>query len=270
MTLGATPTPAQVVEELRESFPYTFPDIRSRWLADAAVDAPLVFPTSFSNKSSVKVVDSMAETAGSGSKTFSNVNFGLAFTDRVLVACTCLYRTGLSALDITSVTIGGVSATGYDNGEYASSVSRTIGAGIWAAAVPAGTSGNVVINHGGTAQHSGLILLAVKGISTTPHDQQTIPASSMGIGGSGGGSASDTINVPEDGVTIVVSNHSNTNDTTLSGVTEQEEITVGGGRMCVGFDNRMSAETSRAYSGSWSGTAARGFVARSFSQPIAA
>lgn len=261
MTLGATPTPAQILAELSQAFPYTFPDARTRWLADLGASDPIVFPTSFANKTSAKVAASVADAGGTSPHTFSSANFGLAFSDRVLIACTCLRGNAASGMNVTGVTIGGVSAVGNDNGEFLAA-GPCIGTGIFAAAVPSGTSGDVVVTWSGQAANaSGLILLSVSGISTTAFAQ-----ASQVFGGGGGTSAANTLDIPSNGLQIWNSGHSNTNAATFSGVTERAALTVGTAQFKVGFDNRMNSETARAVSASWSGTAARGFQGRSFAQ----
>lgn len=261
MTLGATPTPAEILAELAQLFPYTFPDARTRWLADLAAGDPIVFPTSFANKLSVKVVHTVADAGGSSPHTFSSCNFGLAFPDRVLVPCICLRGNGASAINITNVTVGGAATLGSDNGEFLAG-GPAIGAGIFAGALASGTSGDIVVTWTGqNANAAGLILLSIAKISTTATASDGLVGS-----GSGGTSASGSLDIPANGILIVASSHSNTNDATLSGVTERSAINVGSGRFEVGFDNRMGIQRNRAVSASWSGNAARGFHTRSYAQ----
>ncbi|HXC39068.1 MAG TPA: hypothetical protein VN667_08975, partial [Burkholderiales bacterium] len=66
--------------------------------------------------SDILVVASSADAGGSSPHTFSGLSFGPEFTGRVLVACTCLRGNGASGMNVTAVTIGGVSAVGNDNG----------------------------------------------------------------------------------------------------------------------------------------------------------
>lgn len=260
MTLGATPTPAQILAELGQPFPYTFPDARTRWLADLAASDPIVFPTSFANKQSVKVAQTVADAGGSSPHTFSAVNFGLAFPDRVLFACTCLRGNSGADLSITNVTIGGVTAAGHDNREWFGG-GPAVGAGIFAAAVPNGTSGDVVVTWTGQAANAaGLILLSAAKVSTTEY------AFTSNSFSGGGTTASNTINIPTNGLLILNSVHSNTNAATLSGVTERASLTVGVAHFKVGFDNRMNLETARPISASWTTTAVRGFKAISYTQ----
>jgi hypothetical protein len=263
MTLGSTPTPAEVVAELGESFPYTFPDARSRWLADVGASDGITFPTSFANKASVKVIDTATATGSSGTATFSGVDFGLAYTGRVLVACVGLYTSASGTLNQTSCTIGGTATSGDDAGENLGS-GPSCGAGVWAASKSSGTSGDVVINWSGYtgSVNAGLVLLSVASISTTAHSS----TSGWTGGGSGGTSDSATLNIPANGVLIAAFAHANLNNTTLTGVTERSEITIGSGRLCVGFDNRKSVQTGDSVGASWSGSTAYGGEARSYAQ----
>lgn len=264
MTLGATPQPADIVAELGESFPYTFPDARTRWLADVGVSSAITFPTSFANKTSVKVVATRSEAAGGGtSHTFTGVDFGAAFSGRVLVACVGLYDAASTVLDQTSVTIGGSSATGGDAGENLGS-GPSCGAGVWARALNSGTSGDVVVNwSGGAADNAGLILLSVASIPQTAHDQTT-GGSGGGSGGTGTGNLS--LNIPSNGVLIAAVAHANNNNATMSGVTERQALNFGGARLEVGFNNRKSSQTGDTVSASWSGSTAYGMEARSYAQ----
>lgn len=259
MTLGATPSPAQILAELGQAFPYTFPDARTRWLADVGIADPIVFPTSFASKTSVKVVYSVADAGGGSPHTFTGVDFGPAFSDRILVACTCLRETGAAPLAISAVTIGGVSAVGDDNGE---AFTPGIGTGIFAAAVPTGISGNVVVTwSSATANAAGLILLSVAKISTTAHD-----SGSQAVDSGGADNASCALDIPSNGLLIASCAHTNTNNETFVGVTERASVVVGAGRLAVGFDNRMNSESNRAVSCSWTTSAARGLHARSYAQ----
>ncbi|RWK12178.1 hypothetical protein [Mesorhizobium sp.] len=87
MTLGSTPQPADVVAELGLAFPYTFQksDPRPWWLADLATSSSIVFPTSFANKSAVKIMDTVGPSAFGTSHSFAGVNLGLDYAGRVFV-----------------------------------------------------------------------------------------------------------------------------------------------------------------------------------------
>ncbi|TIR87368.1 MAG: hypothetical protein E5X05_01335 [Mesorhizobium sp.] len=209
----------------------------------------------------IQVVASIADAGGASPHTFSGLSFGAEFSGRVLIACTCLRGNSGSGMNVSAVTIGGVSAVGTDNGEFLAG-GPCIGTGVFAAAVPNGPSGDVVVTWSGqNANASGVILLSVPGISTTAFAQ-----ASQVFGGSGGTSANNTIDIPAHGILIVNEGHSNTNTAALVGVTQRATLTVGTAEFKVGFDRGMSAETGRAISASWTTNAARGFQGRSFAQ----
>jgi hypothetical protein len=209
----------------------------------------------------ILVVASTADAGGSSPHTFSGLSFGPEYSGRVLVACTCLRGTAASGMNVTAVTIGGVSAVGNDNGEFLAG-GPCVGTGIFAAAVPNGPSGDVVVTWSGqNANASGVFLLSVPAITTTAFAQ-----ASQVFGGGGGTSASNTIDIPAHGILIVNEGHSNTNTAALVGVTQRSTLTVGTAEFKVGFDRGMPAETARAISASWTTTAARGFQGRSFTQ----
>jgi hypothetical protein len=209
----------------------------------------------------ILVVASTADAGGSSPHTFSGLSFGPEFSGRVLIACTCLRGNSASGMNITAVTIGGVSATGNDNGEFLAG-GPCIGTGIFAAAVPTGPSGDVVVTWSGQAANaSGVVLLSVPGISTTAFAQ-----ASQVFGGSGGTSSSNTIDIPAHGILIVNEGHSNTNTAALVGVTARATLTVGTAEFKVGFDRGLASETGRTISASWTTNAARGFQGRSYTQ----
>lgn len=224
----------------------------------------IIFGAGFSGLYDIQVVANLADAGGSSPHTFSGVNFGPDYTGRVLVACTCLRETGSAALNIPTngVTIGGVTATGDDNGN-ANASGPGIGAGIAAASGVSGTSGDVVVSWsgGGSTNAAGLILLSVPGISVSAFD--TGAAASNQTGGT---SVSCTLDIPNSGLLIAACAHTNTNDETLTGVTERASVVVGAGRLAVGFDGGLSSQTGKSVSGSWTTSAIYGLYARSYVQ----
>ncbi len=215
--------------------------------------------TPIARRPRVRIVAVAQATTSGTAHTFSGVNFGAPFPGRVLIACVALRDTAGSAIDQIACTIGGVTAAGDDDGEFLSG-GPAIGAGIWAAAVPTGQSGDVFVDWTGqTAPEATLILLSVDGFSATAHDQQ-----SPGGGGSGGTSRTDTVDIPAGGLLVVAASHTNNNNTTLSGVTERSEQTVGVGQFAVGWDFHLAQETGRTITSSWTTTAARGLRLASY------
>ncbi|TIQ35987.1 MAG: hypothetical protein E5X48_11215 [Mesorhizobium sp.] len=159
MTLGSTPQPADVVAELGLVFPYTFQksDPRPWWLADLTTASSIVFPTSFANKSAVKVMDTVGPSALGTSHSFAGVNFGLDYTNRILVVYVFAQSKNAGAsvpaqVLVSSWTVGGVGPDGggsygffYQSGGTASSI--FCGA-LSAPFIVSGTSGTISFNTG--------------------------------------------------------------------------------------------------------------------------
>src|SRR5579863_1461870 len=124
-----------------------------------------------------------------GSVTFTGVAFGAAAANRYIVVA--LYLDG-SGISMTGVTIGGITATavvGSGNGTMAPS--------IWIAAVPTGTSGNVVATSTaspGTAEYGIAVYAMYSNGSATPSATGTSTASPP----------TATVAVPAGGVMIAV------------------------------------------------------------------
>lgn len=211
----------------------------------------------------IQIVANLADAGGTSPHTFSSVNFGPDYTGRVLIACTCLRGNGSGPLNIASngVSIGGVTATGDDNGNAGAS-GPGIGAGIAAAASVPGTSGDVVVTwSSATANAAGLILLSVPGISVSAFD-----TGAAGADPGGGTGANCSLNIPNSGLLIVACAHTNTNDETLTGTTEQASVVVGSGRLAIGYDKGLSSQSNRPVSASWTTSAIYGLYARSYVQ----
>jgi hypothetical protein len=262
MTLSATPTPADVVAELRDTFPYTFPDGPSRWLAGVGSTDAITFPTSFASKQAV-VVEAASGSHSDGTAgstwvhTFSGLNFGADFTGRRIVVCiggASLITSGATG----SMTIGGVTATGEQHGAWDSNKGAM--AGIFCAA-PSGTSGNVVFFSNFRWTSLVAVVLSVAGLpSNTAYD--TGAANNGGAPNSG---VSSSLNIPANGVLISCGAHAfDTAGITLGGVTNKTDYSLSGGAFRYGFDNRLSTQTNKAVSASWGGSKPGAVVAKSF------
>lgn len=259
MTLPASGgmTGAQIRTELGQvGGNLVFPDPTTRWLSEVPTGS-LILPTDFYSKVSVKTVTGQRQQAlgGSGSVTWVGMPFGIDYPGRVLVACTCLR--GVGSLNVSSVTIGGVSAPGGDAGFDPGGGLNSIGTGLWSASGITGTSGNVTINFtSGTLNYGAIVMLSMSnavnsgaapggfGNSTSFSSAQTIPASGIGL--------------------MVVANTSG-NTMSLSGITKRVELLAGSFSFAVCYNNKM-AGGSTPVAGSWSGAAPYGFFTRSYSQ----
>lgn len=118
---------------------------------------------------SVTFIGAVTAPSISGTTVTANSSFGAADATRYVVA---LIGQGTTARTINSVTIGGVTANVVQN------ASATRHSAIAWAAVPTGTSGDIVISYTGTGNVVGAVVgvytvLAPAGISNTPVDSHT-------------------------------------------------------------------------------------------------
>jgi hypothetical protein len=183
--------------------------------------------------------------------TFSSVSFSTARADRRLVAA--VFEQG-GAVGISSVTIGGVSA------------SQLVGSGgttnplvsLWIAAVPTGTSGNVVVQFGAGTANCAIAVWAVYGASSsTAFATATTSAAEN--------PASESLSVPANGVAIAASRQvDNTNAFTWSGLAENFDATLETGRYSGASDAFAAAATATVSANS--GQVSR-LVAASFAPP---
>lgn len=196
----------------------------------------------------VELVASAVDTVDrSGSYTFAGLNFGDDFSNRTLVAVTALFAGSDQILSQTSVTIGGSSASGGNNGDGDPAgglvPASAVGCGVWAAK-PAGTSGSVVVNFtSGTAGAAAVYLFAIGSASATPSGQTSGITSDNPDFPSGD---SGTLSVPADGIVIGgVARAVNTGAITLTDLTEVAQVTVDGAhRISVGVAQRLPANAS--------------------------
>jgi hypothetical protein len=113
--------------------------------------------------------------AGSDTKTFTSVNFGTAADDRLVFVNLARFGTGFgSDAGAATVTIGGVAAT---KAVEIADTSDTFDNEWWWAAVPTGTSGNVVVTFANTETSGNvidIIAYAVTGADTTTPVDDTL------------------------------------------------------------------------------------------------
>jgi hypothetical protein len=213
---------------------------------------------------SIVVAASLADAGGNSPHTFSGLNFGDEYLGRVLVACIILRGSAGSGMNASGVTIGGVSATGEDHGEFGAG-GPCIGCGVWGASGVSGTSGNVTVSWTGqAASSSGIILLSVPSLSNGATRFDTFGSAYTGGGSTSTGSL--TLNIPTDGTLIAAVAHSNVNDANFdTGVTTRATLDITGGNITVGYDEHLSSQTGRGVSASWTTTAVRGFTGASYS-----
>lgn len=106
--------------------------------------------------------------------TFAATNLGAASGGRFIIAAIGARATGSTALTVSSVTIGGVTATQIVQAENSPTNANL--AAIYMAAVPIGTTGDVVVTLSRAAVRCSIDLWSATGISTTAHDTDSSTA----------------------------------------------------------------------------------------------
>jgi hypothetical protein len=175
---------------------------------------------------------------------FTSQSFGSESADRyVLVG---VAGQGASAAAVSSVTIGGVSAT-----QLFSVSSTTNTVAFWIAAVPTGTSGAVFVQWVSQRSRCAItVWRVVGGVSTTAYDTGSEV-------NSGSTPLNDNVNIVEGGscVGMVYDGGTGSRTWTWSGLTEAVDTTFASGRSySAAAGNFASAETNRAISATPSGS----------------
>ncbi len=174
--------------------------------------------------------------------TFSTKSFGTATSDRIVVVGIAA-RSSTGSITISSVTIGGVSAT-----VRASAINAGSGtefASIYTASVPTGVTGDVVIVFSGGMQRCAVMIYRMVGASSAvPNDSQTdttltgqvlsvsmnCPANGVIIGAgfsaSGGTAASTWTGITEDADAALETAANNYTSASLAFVAQQTGLTV--------------------------------------------
>lgn len=145
---------------------------------------------------SLNFAGSSSDTAGGTTTTYTSVAIGAADTNRI-VAVGVAVRVNADVDSISSMTIGGISAT-----QVAGARSTRADAGlsitdIWYAAVPTGTTANIVINWSASVVRSGIGAYRI--ITATPAPTSV----SFGIG-TGTNATTGTITVPGGGAGFAI------------------------------------------------------------------
>ena len=177
-------------------------------------------------------------------------SFGAAAADRLILlgVDTRAAASGAFGSVPTGVTIGGVTATMLAEKNQVDGA-NSLGEAVWGAAVPTGTSGDVVVTYGGGQLRSTCSVYRVTGAVLSPFDTAT-------EGGASGTDRNVTIDVEAGGIIIgsycVQPTPPGTG--TWTGLTEDYEGTVEFVSATAASDEFASAQTARAISVSWTGT----------------
>lgn len=171
--------------------------------------------------------------------TFAAQNLGSAVADRYIAYTVNGRSSDGAARTITSVTIGGVTATA---GPFVGNSGSHVGAGI--AAVPTGATGDVVVTWSSTMTDCTVSLYYVTGVSsTTPTSSVTDTTTAL----------SQSINVDAGGFAIGISTSDSGSATaTWAGITEKfDDATATGNDQSGAGDEFASAQTGLTVSCTW-------------------
>ena len=111
--------------------------------------------------------------------TYSSVSLGAAASDRFILVGTSGAAAVVSATVVSSLTIGGVTATELVTLNHGGDV--LYHSGFFGATVPTGTSGDIVVTWTTTMSQNGIGVWRLTGANTTPHDSATDPQDAGGL-----------------------------------------------------------------------------------------
>ena len=240
-------------------------DQRIKHLANK--DSGSLISTDFYGRLPIRLVDQTTSGTSGLTHTFSSVDFGPTFTGRILVACPALYSSTNNVLDQQTCTIAGNSAAGADAGSRSSTTGNAAGSGIWFISDETNTSGDVVFTWtSGTSQGTSLFMLSVDAMAIPQSDRTTDWFTTTSD--FSGTDASDTTDVPADGILLVSFAQAADEDCTLTNSTERHDQSFGSAsaRHTIGYDNKLSAETNRTITATWTTTTTGGGSAQAFSE----
>jgi hypothetical protein len=202
--------------------------------------SPRKIPIAAGVSFSLAWVSGATDTGGGTTVTYSSLSFGTGDPNRIISAAVVNRPTALSTNTITSMTIGGISATQV-SGAYVKDTSTSFIADIWQAAVPTGTSGNVVITYSDASTRSGIDLYSI--VTATP---TATAAAGAFTDVNAGGTQAVTLTIPTGGAAICIYGNRSTSvpavGTTWTNATgDNDELNIGGVATLVSSSHATSA-----------------------------
>lgn len=166
--------------------------------------------------------------------TFSAQNFGTEDAARHIIAVVYTRDIGTGAKTLSTITIGGVSATILVQAQGTGSGANSCVCAIAIAAVPAGTSGDVVVTWSEAVLRCAISLYASVGASATAHDTASSTAADPSV----------TLDIPAGG--FAIGGWSGTNTVTWTGLTEDHDTAFDNSEASSASDEFVGAESERA------------------------
>ena len=161
---------------------------------------------------SVAYQNRYSSTTNASSYTFNTCAIGTADNSRLVVVQ--VHSTNALPITVSSLTIGGTAATGYEN------TSRVLPNSLWARPVSAGTTANIVVTFSGTTLNCVVAVYALYNLNSNT------PVASISNAVSTNTTISNTIDAREKGIVIAGITGDAASTTTWTGVTEQYDLQV--------------------------------------------
>ncbi|ESZ60643.1 hypothetical protein NL532_24030 [Mesorhizobium sp. C120A] len=247
MTLGATPTIAEILTELGDSYPVTIPNANWRALAGKPTGS-LVIPTDFASKSIVTETDSRTTVATS----HAAVDFGVDVPGRWVVILAAHSSSVSSPGLFPAATIGGVAATRINAASTGTGAGPAVGAAMFVAQ-PTGANGTVAVSWGG-------LTTSIIALRTITYNLSAAYASDA----SSSSGMPMSVNIPTKGLLIGFAARGAANEISWTNLTEQgsDSTDANSKRRSRGWDYNMALQAARSISVSpWSSTASNGINA---------
>lgn len=254
MSLSATPTLSEILDEVDETLPHTFPSTKTNWIG---VGPPLVFPTSFANKSRIKLLDTQLVVSPGNNVTFSGMDCGDAIDGRMLYTVIGILGTtgGSHAINGTPQINGSSSTTGdgawgtHTNGKSQIAVVNTLQDN-----TTLGLNGSAYVPTNSTIDYAFCALYAAYDTTQLSphyrHDGQTGTTQVTSI--------SNNMNVPARGqiMAAALARRMDVADTaTVTGVEKRDQFFFGAsgseGALIVAYDTLQALNASQNINFSW-------------------
>jgi hypothetical protein len=178
----------------------------------------------------INYIGDASDTSNSISYTFSGQSIGTASNDRVVLVTVGARQN--SAITLSTVTIGGVSATQIAYAQFVGS--GTEHSAIYAAKIPSGTTADIVVTFTDAALRCAIGVFAMTGSGVAASDTDSTTSNSSGA-------FTASVDVPDNGSVLCAAwaGASGATSWTLSGVTEDFDIQpeISANALASGHDN---------------------------------
>lgn len=168
--------------------------------------------------------------------TFTSQSLGVADSTRKVVIEASAVGTTASSRSISTLTVGGVSATPVIAQKGTTpSTDDHYATELWQADVPTGTTGNVVVTWNAAMSQCGIGVYRVIGATSAANDTGSNYSATSNL-------LADTLNIPAGGIAIAGNGTDGTATTTWVGVTEDHDGVVEGDQVYSGASDEFATQ----------------------------